>query len=575
MEFKQYLSILWKWSWLMVLSTLVAATSAYWATSDIPPVYETSTTLMVGRFIQTADPTGQDFAITSQLARSYVALARRQPVLEGTIETLGLNMSSQALAGRVGTNLVPGTQLIQISVKDGDPQRAKVLADEIARQLILQSPTPAEQEQTQHRQFIGEQLQTLQDQIKEAEEQIEELEGRMDLENSARGIQDIQNRIQVLQQKLTNWRGDYADLMGFYEGSRTNYLSVMETAVLPTTPVGSNRENYIFLAAAIGFTLAAGAAFLIEYLDDTIKADEDVDRVLNLPTLGSITRIHRIQEPSDHLVTMQAAYSPDTETFRILRTNLQFSNLTNPSPLVLVTSASAGEGKTTVASNLGITIAYTGERVILVDADLRRPSTHRLFGTANQVGLTSLLLDDTLPVEAALVETPVVGLKLMPSGPLPPNPADLLGSVPMKKRLEQMKELADMIIFDSPPVLPVADATILGTLCSGVILVVDAGRTRSPAARRAKEAMDHLNLKVMGVVLNKLSPRHTRDYSYYSYYYSYANGRRQPKRNRRSKAPAAGQAGMLSRLMRRPGRKPPASSRPPVVEPIAEGNREV
>jgi capsular exopolysaccharide synthesis family protein len=567
MELKQYLSTLWKWSWLIVLSTLVATISCFWATSRMPRIYRTSTTLMVGRFIQTDDPTGQDFYISQQLAQSYVQLVARQPVLQGTVESLGLNMPWQALAGQVNTSLVPGTQLIQISVQDSDPQRAKVLADEIARQLILRSPTPAEQEQSQYREFVNERLGTLQAQIEEAEKQIEELEGRLALENSARGIQDIQNQITTLQEKITTWQSNYASLLDFYKGSRTNYLSVVEPASVPTTPVSPNVKYYILLAAATGFTLAAGAAFLLEYMDDTIKTKEDVDRVLKLPTLGNITRIPRIREPTNHLVTLQLTHSPATEAYRVLRTNIQFSTLNIPSPqLLLVTSSSPGEGKTTTACNLAITMAYAGKQVILVDADLRRPSVHRFLGMYNQVGLTSLLLDDTLAVEAALLETPVAGLKMMPSGPLPPNPADLLSWEPMKQRVEQMKELADVIIFDSPPVLAMADASIVAALCSGVILVVDAGRTRSQVVWRAKETLSQLNLNVIGAVLNKLTARHTHDY-YYSYYYSYAdaNGERQriPREQSNTSPP---RVGLLARLTQPIRNQLPIDGRAPLVE---------
>lgn len=526
MELKFYLTTLWKWSWLIVLSTVVATASSYWATSRMPRIYATSTTLMVGRFMQTDDPNGQDFYISQQLAQSYLELVRRQPVMQGAIDALGLALPWPALAGQVNANLVPGTQLLQISVQDTDPERAKLLADEVARQLIRQSPTPAEeQEQAQHRQFVQQRLEVLQGQIQEAELQMEELEQRLALENSARGIADIQNQIQTLEQKVSTWQTNYASLLDFFKGSRTNYLSVVEQAPLPTTPVSPNVLYFLLLAAAIGFSLAAGAAFLLEYLDDTLKSKEDVERVLKLPTLGTITRLGRIRRPGDHLVTLEEAVSPVAEAYRGLRTNIQFATLNSPTPQLLLTSASPGEGKTTTACNLAITIAYSGKRVILIDGDLRRPSVHRFFGISNQTGLTSLLLDEQLPVEAVLVETPIAGLRILPSGPLPPNPADILDSEPLHHRLAQLEALAEAIIFDSPPVLAVADATILGAYCSGVILVVDAGRTRTAAVRRAREDLEQLHLKVLGVVLNKVKPGRGRGYYHYDYYNHVSNGR--------------------------------------------------
>lgn len=521
MELKQYLSALWKWNWLIVLATVVAAASSYWATGESPRLYRTSTTLMVGQFLQTANPTAQDFATSQQLAESYVQLVRRQPILQATIEALGLNMDWRGLAGQVNAWSIARTQLIEISVVDTDPQRAKTLADEIAHQLILKSPTPEQKEQEQHRHFVNQQLADLQAKIGKGEEEIAELEKRLELETSARGIQNIQNQIGVLQQKISTWQGNYAKLLEFYAGSRTNYLSVVEPAAVPTIPISPRGRPSILLAASIGFLLASGAALLLEHLDDTIKTREDADRVLKLPTLGNIPRIREIREPSDHLVSMHYPRSHIAEAYRALRTNVQFSSVGNPSDQLLVTSASPLEGKTTIACNLGIIMAQAGRRVILVDTDLRRPDVHRFFGVPNQMGLTSLLLDETLPVEAALVDTPVEHLKLMPSGPLPPNPAELLGSEPMRERVNQMRELAEVIILDSPPVLAVTDATVLGTLASGVILVVDAGRTRSDVARRGKETLEQVGLKVLGVVLNRVPVGH--GYGYY-YYYSAAEG---------------------------------------------------
>jgi len=549
MELKQYLRALWRWSWLIFLATVVAMASSYWFTGQMPRIYKASTTLMVGQFLQSPDPTTQDFFTSQQLAQSYVQLVRRQPVLQATIDTLGLRMDWRSLATQVNATPVAGTQLIQISVIDTDPQRARAIADEIAHQLILKSPTPAQQEQEQHRQFVNQQLADLQAKIKDAEEQLEELEKRLALEVSARGIQDIQNQMAVLQQKITTWQGNYAELLNFYAGSRTNYLSVVEPASVPTTPISPNVRTNMLLAGVVGLLLSVGAALLLEYLDDTLKTKEDVDQTLNLPTLGIIPHIRKLREPSDHLPTMQDPLSHIAEAYRTLRTNVQFSSLGNPSGHLLVTSSRPLEGKTTTACNLGITLAQAGRRVILVDTDLRRPAMHRFFEVPNREGLTSLLLDETLPVEAALVDTPVPNLRLLPCGPIPPNPADLLASDPMKRRLEEMKKLAEVLIFDSPPVLAVADAGVLGGLVGNVILVVKGERTRTDAVRRSKEILEQLGLKILGIVLNDLPPRYTDGYYYGGYRYYYAsNGER--RKRKRSKA-RNGRRSLIDRLLRR------------------------
>jgi len=521
MELRHYVSAMWKWSWLIVLATVLAMGSSYWATARMPHIYRSSTTLMVGQFMQTANPTQQDFYLSQQLAQSYVQLVRRQPILQATIDALGLQMDWRELAAQVHAAPIAGTQLIEISAVGPDPQLARVLADEIARQLILQSPTPAEKEQEEHREFVNQQLADLQAKIEEGEERVEGLEKRLELETSARGVQDLQNQTSVVQQRITTWQGNYARLLGFLEGSRINYLSVVEPATVPSAPIGQRRRTTILLAASVGFGLATGAALLLEYLDNTIKTKEDIARVLGVPTLGAIPSIGRIREPAGHLVAIRHPHSDAVEAYRTLRTNIQFTSLGNSSGRLLVTSSRPLEGKTTTACNLAIVLAQAGNRVILADTDLRRPAVHRLFGVSNQIGLTSLLLDDMLSVEEVLAQTSVPDLRLMPSGPIPPNPAELLGSEPMKERLDQMEELADVIVFDSPPVLPVADAMILGTLATDVILVADVGRTRSDLLRRAGDSLQQIGVKVRGVVLNRLHPRRGVGYSYY---YAQAEG---------------------------------------------------
>jgi len=202
------------------------------------------------------------------------------------------------------------------------------------------------------------------------------------------------------------------------------------------------------------------------------------------------------------LITLTDPRSPAAEAYRTLRTNLTFAALDKPIETLLVTSAAPDEDKSVVLANLAVTMAQGERRTILVDADLRRPSLHEIFGVANDRGLTSMIVEETALDDPPLVESGVDNLWLMPSGPLPPNPADILGSRRMEDAIARLKSRADIVLFDAPPVVAVTDGAVLGTKVDGVLLVVCAGRTRREHAQRARELLERVRVRIVGAVLN-------------------------------------------------------------------------
>lgn len=215
---------------------------------------------------------------------------------------------------------------------------------------------------------------------------------------------------------------------------------------------------------------------------------------------------------SPDLIALRDPRSPAAEAYRTLRTNIQFSSLDRPLHSLLVTSTAPDEGKSTTLANLAVTMAQAEQRVILVDCDLRRPSLHTLFGLSNDVGLTSALLDQA-DAPLPLLATAVPGLSLLPSGPLPPRPADLLGSRRMEEMITRLRAEADMVLFDTPPVIAVTDAAVLATRLDGVLLVLQAGKTRRDRAREARTLLEKVKAHIVGVVLN--NARLEAGYGYY------------------------------------------------------------
>ena len=206
----------------------------------------------------------------------------------------------------------------------------------------------------------------------------------------------------------------------------------------------------------------------------------------------------------NELITITESRSPISEAYRTLRTNLDFAGLDRALKTLVVTSAGVSEGKSTTLANLAIVSAQAGRRVILVDADLRRPSLHKVFGLANDTGLTTMMMDDASLASPPLMKTDVEGLSVLTSGPLPPNPAEVMGSRRMEQIIAALAERADQVLFDTPPVVAVTDAAVLATKVDGVVLVVSAGHTRRDHARTAVQRLQQINARLVGAVLTNV-----------------------------------------------------------------------
>ena len=518
MELRQYLKSVLRWWWLLILSTGIAASASYYVSSQQPRIYQTTATLLVGQVTQKANPNSQDFYTVERLAESYAQMATRQPVLQAVVDSLELRMNWQGLKWRVNAYSIPRTDLLGVSVQDSSPERAVAIADGIAYQLILQSPSsPDNQAREERSQFVLSQLDDLEARIETAKARVVELETELATAFSARQIQELQSEISNLETLINNWQANYSDLLGFLEGGDSpNYLTIIEPAQLPTSPVSPNVAMNVLIAAAVGFALALGAALLLEYIDDTIKSTDDLTISLGLTALGSVNRIDG-RYYKDKLIASHDPFSPTAESYRMLRTNLQFMTIDQSVQSMMITSPNPDEGKSTTAANLGVIMAQADLKTVLVDADLRRPTLHKTFQVSNLEGLTDLLrVQGVVDINDHLKSTGIENLQVITSGPLPPNPSEMLSSQRMINLLQELKEIADVIIFDSPPVLAVTDATVLSRQVDGVILVTQARRTRRGATRQAIERLEHVGGRILGSVLNQVAKKGGS--SHYAYY---------------------------------------------------------
>lgn len=620
MEIRQYLLLIKKWLWLLVVGVALGGGAGYIYSSYQPTVYQTGTRIMVSR-AQNQETQNYYMYYDIQLAQSYAQLINTGPIVDMLSQKLGYPVSK----GNISVNQVTNSQLIDLKATHSEPQKAAEIANGVVQVFIdyndnMQTErykSIEESLQAQIKQIEG-QIGTLQTEMATASEstmenqqkqlevqakQLEQLIAEADQEAMAIELQlstflptpavtntpapswtiptatpvpvatptlsaaamtqyrEMQIRRDQLNQKrellqqaygsllqlqqntsvdpalrqnqiqatLALYQQIYTSLLSNYENIRlarlqsTPTITQIEPAPVPSSPIQPKPMQNGMTGAAGGLFLMAAIAFLIEYLDDTIKTPEDVQRHMHLSVLGMIGRMNGSKdkkgEPPPGVFVTENPLSPISEGFRTLRTNLEFAGVDHPARLVEVTSPSPSEGKSTVAANLAAIIAQGGRKVVLLDADFRRPYIHRILGLPNRKGLADLFRDPALLPE---VINHIEGSTLMviTTGEMPPNPSELLASERMGHILEQLRGIADMVIIDTPPVI-LADAVILSAKVDGILVVIKPGGTRIGPAQVMMEQLKRAGARVFGAVLNPISPRGSHYYTKYNYYTSY------------------------------------------------------
>ena len=321
--------------------------------------------------------------------------------------------------------------------------------------------------------------------------------------------------------------------------SSADNLVVESPAVLPDVPVSPKPLLNIAVGVLAGLLVGLGLAFLLDYLDQSVRSDDALRERVGLVPLGHIAFVPAKPERRGELVAL-VSDSPVAEAYKSLRTNLLFSSIDKEVKTLVITSASPGEGKSRTAANLAIVLAHAGHLVLLVDADFRRPSLHRMFGKVRNVGLSNLILGETPLTDLMVLDEEVPNLIVLPSGPTPPNPSELLGSGQMRSLLSRFHQDFSYIVIDTPPVNVVTDASLLAGTTDAVILVIDANKATYTAVLHAKQSLDRVNARVLGALMNKMKgPGAGYYYNQYAYSYSSPNGSSEESKTG-AKAPKAG-----------------------------------
>ncbi len=384
LNIREYLALFWQWAWLIALAGLLAGAAAYLVSSQITPVYQIATTLLVNEAPSSRTTDYNSLLASERLTRTYSQMIASEDVLLQAASELDLAIPLEDLQEMVSVQPVRDTQLIQIQVESSVPTQAVALANQLVTVFASQIQEIQTGRFSQSKTSLEAQMADVQSQIDDYAAQLADSSDPAEKDN--------------LESKITDYRQIYSTLLQSYEQVRLSEAQSISSVVqiqspiIPADPVRPKKLQNTLLAAVLGVLLASGAVVGREALDDTLKTPEDIGRTLGLPVLGVIGR-HEGQNGS--LATLAAPRSPAAEAFRTLRTNVQYASVDKPLQRLLITSTEPGEGKTTIAANLAVALAQSGKQVALLDCDFRRPTLHRRLALSNHSGLSQLFFEQS------------------------------------------------------------------------------------------------------------------------------------------------------------------------------------
>lgn len=505
---REYLSILMLRKWSILLVTFLVLGGALLFSSQQDPVYSSESRFLVKQVSISGDQA--TVALNMETERQ---LAASTAVAERVIGKLELDKEPKALLNNLTVEVIPATEILSLTYHAADSEEAFQLANSFAsqygrfrrEQVLTELEAAAEK--------IQEEIDLVETDLVEAEtEEQKAPEGSVERGTAAAQAASFQARLTLL-------LGEQQELQ---DPGDVQVGQVIQNAILPLEPVSPDHVRNGLLGLVVGLLLGIGLAFLRERLDDRLRGRMDLEDHIGAPVLAVVPRVATWKRRGETpLVTINEPRSATSEAFRTLRTSLLFAASQRDARVVMVTSPHAGEGKTATAANLAVVLAQARKRVLLISADLRKPRLHRFFDISNDAGLTSVLIGEAKPWEV-VVDVGMEHLKIVPSGPIPGNPAELLGSDAMGRLLSQFREVADFVIIDSAPALVVADALTLAPFVDAALFVADAEHTSRGAVIHARNQLEQVRATIIGAVLNNFDPSKARSSPYYySYYYTY------------------------------------------------------
>ena len=510
LQLREWLGVLRLRKWSILAVTALVVGGAIFMSYRMTPIYESSAKVLVTPI--RLDPTT---LVTETLdLETEAGLATSTDVALMVIEKQGLDATPPALLGNLSVQPDEGTSFLVFSYEDPVATEARQMTAAFAKAYLSFREEQAFAEIDRRQEGIQARLTPL---LEEQAEIQAELLGPPPLP-----VEDPQHGF--LTSQLSQVTSQISTLQGQLSDPGT--IDVGRIIDPPRVPSQPSRPNHIIngiLAFIIGLALGIAVAFLRERLDDRLRGKDDLALRSGSPVLAVVPRVSGWKRRSETpVVTLAEPRSAAAEAYRTLRTNVLFAASQNGIRTVLVTSPHAGEGKTATSSNLAATLAQAGKRVIVVDADLRKPRLHKFFKTNPQPGLTDVLAGEIEPWEALFEPDGLPTLRILPSGRLPGNPAELLGSDAMGQLLLRLSDVADFVLIDTSPVLVASDPLILSAFVDAVLFAADSEKTTRGAVQQARQQLEQVNAQVIGAIYNNFDPSKAKASPYYyQYYYTY------------------------------------------------------
>lgn len=525
MTLGQYFRTIVRRAWLLVMLPALGVAGALAITQTFPPTYESEAHILVRPVqpISALDGTGSGSS-PDEVSRTYAQMMTERPLLAVVIADLKLQTTPEQLQGAIRITPQPNTTVLKVNVQSSDPALARDIANRLIQDFVAQTRQIEQRQAAQYHSSVDGQLNQLRQQIQTEQARIDQLNSKADQLQSQSSTQkrgssssstslrpDEQTELANLQEQVTLDRSQYASIVHTESDIQVNVaraadnVVVLSPAVQPTAPISPRPMLNALLAALGGLALGVGLTLLLEHFDSSIRTDEQLAEHTGLRTLGHIPSARGNRGQRELVVLRRDSYL--VEPYKALRTNLLFSTSEREPRVIAVTSATPREGKSRIAANLAISLAQAGRHALLIDCDFRRPVQHRFFGRQRNVGLADLIVGQVSEAEVILPVDSVPNLYLLSAGSSPHNASELLDSIAMRTLLGRVAEAFDHVILDTPAVNVMADGLIVGRTAEATLLVVQHGRSRYPAVRKAREALDNVGARVVGCALNKVPSR--------------------------------------------------------------------